>query len=634
MGLKRTPVNYLYFGALFVFLLVLIAGSIFTKAHLGNSAIFFVLYAVGQALLEVTLFAFFGILVRQYLGKVVFALFIGGTFFVMFIHLFDFMMDRVLDLSAWEAFKIFVLEENWSQFLLLLDASGISLWAWLLFFATLAALPWLGILLYRITNTVVQKRPLMLRQAHFLQVFFCTFAALFLWDFSASRTISPDVYTAFIKSLPWKLTFLKPQTVSLSMPGALTPLPTDESMEQAIAHEKSSIKKKPNIYLFIIESLREDAITADIAPHLHAFKQQQTHYDLALSNGNATHISWFSIFHSQYPYAFRQVKEQSTKGSFALQLLKKWGYNIRLYTSAELAYYGMGELLFGKEYSLLDAHRTFHLPPPAQAADSDTEGLKALQADLLDPKLQQGQLCIVFWDGTHFAYSWPKTWAPKFSPFAKEFAYFQTFHSEKTLGKLKNRYYNAIHYMDSLFGQFLQTLPNREEAVIIVTGDHGEEFFEHGHLFHNSHLVQEQMHIPLYFQFPGKKAAPRSVISQMDIFPSLIDFLSDREPQFLKGRSLFRTVENPFAITARFNAGLTPYEFSIHNGQTKLVGQFLNRKQIFKADEIQILSLQNKEGRSLGAMSDFSTFLHQEFGFAFHQLFESSLGTFEQPVQK
>lgn len=612
-------VNYLYFGLFLSLLVLLTASSIFTKENLGGSQFFFFLYALGQGVLETALFVTLAFAIRKFLGKIIAAFFIGITFIALFVHVFDFLMDRILDLSVWEALQVFVFEENLENFFYLLDASGISLWIWFVIFAFLASLPLLGILLYQISGKIADKRPIAFSHSHFFQACLCIPLALIFWDFSASKVIHPDAYTAFRKSLPWKFTFLQPQSVMLSLKNPLHQPLNEEAVIRTIDEDHTLLTKRPNIYLFIAESLREDAITPNVAPNLSQFKNHSLYFDQALANGNGTHLSWFSLFHSQFPYRWKQSQNYWKSGSPALNLLKKWGYKIRLYSSAQLSYYGMEKLLFD---NLLDSRQTFHHVSPVRAADTDAAALVQLQQDLAEnPELRQGQICIVFWDCTHFDYSWPKNWSPKFTPFAQEFAYFKAFYSRKTIDAIKNRYYNAVNYMDSLFGSFLQNLPNSDEAIVIFTGDHGEEFFDHGHLFHNSHLTKEQTHIPLYFKFGNgeKKATFRNVVSQMDIFPSIIDYLSGSFPWFLEGNSLFQKPAFPYAVTARFNAGNTPYEFSIHNGTHKLIAQFANRKNIFESRLLQIISLRTSEDRSVN-IDSVEDWVEQEFGPAIKRL--------------
>ncbi len=51
-----------------------------------------------------------------------------------------------------------------------------------------------------------------------------------------------------------------------------------------------------------------------------------------------------------------------------------------------------------------------------------------------------------------------------------------------------------------------------ESTVVIITGDHGEEFYEHGYWGHTSAYSPEQVKVPLFFTCRAGQAA-RSIIS-------------------------------------------------------------------------------------------------------------------------
>ena len=311
-------------------------------------------------------------------------------------------------------------------------------------------------------------------------------------------------------------------------------------------------------------------------------------------------------------------------GSPPLNLLKKWGYKIRVYSSAQLKYYEMEELLFGKGLNLLDSYQTFHHAPPLSAADTDAQAIAQWKKDLSDnPDLREGQLVVIFLDSTHFNYSWPQDWKLKFVPISHHVDYFNVFQSKGQIGKIKNRYRNSVNYVDSLFGNFMKDLADKENAVVIVTGDHGEEFFEHGHLFHGSHLTHEQTNIPLYMKFGQRKEnKPPAVVSQMDIFPSLLHYLSGRQVVFLEGRSIFSSDHWPYAIISRFNAGRSPYEFCIHNGDHKMIVQFENKKEIFRSGNLKIRSLWSRQDTCLfDCKQDIQNWVQMEFGPAVERLF-------------
>lgn len=622
---SRIRLNYIYFGFFLFLLLIISASMIFVKDSLSESKIFFFLYAGGQALLEIALLLLCGFLIQKVFGKTGFSIFIGFTFILFILHIFDFLMERILDLSIWETVG-FVLDENWTNFIYLLDASGIPFWIWGVMFSFLAMLPFLGILFYHFSAKLSRNKPLFFKKEWLFQIFICLPIGLIFWEYSVSHWIHPNSYTGFVKSLPWKFTFLQPKHVAFSLPHPLKEAPKEESFRIAIEKESTQLSSKPNIYLFVVESFREDFITQEIAPHLTQFKEESNHFQLALSNGNGTHLSWFSIFHSQFPHYWKELKNSGWQmGSPPIQLLKKWGYQVRLYSSAELNYYGMEHLLFGENHHLVDSFNIFHHSSPICACDADALALDALQQDLKDPALQEGQLIIVFWDSTHFNYSWPKITPFKFSPVATDASYFQLFHSADTVERIKNRYRNAVFYIDSLFEKFMKTLPKKEEAIVVVTGDHGEEFLEHGHLFHCSHLVHEQTNIPLYMKF-GKKKCPTTTqfVSQIDIFPSIIHYLSEKESSLFEGQSIFNQNRWPFVFMARFNAGRHPYEFCIHNGKNKFIAQFANKKNIFQSKQLKIRSLcDQKDSHLCKSTEHIQEWIQTEFGEALHRLYSN-----------
>lgn len=628
MEKKRIRCNYLYYGFFFCLLLLTSTGGVFAKENLQGSLFFFSLYAAMQATLETALLVFIGSLIERFCKKIFFHAFIGLTFVFAALHIFEFVLERIIDLSVWEALDTFILDESFSNFIYLLDASGVPMWAWALFFITVALFPFLGILWYRLLDQIARKKPLVIRTDVFLLTFFCLPAGLLFWDYSASRAIHPDVYSACIKALPWKFTFLQPKSVVVSVPGSFPMPPEEEAVFRSIEENQTVLKEKPNIYLFIVESLRGDCITEEIAPHLHQFKKGALYADVTCSNANATPLSWFSIFHSEYPtvWTWRQKKDWKG-GSAPLALLKKWGYKIHLYSSANLGYYNMEKLLFGKGQSLVDTYKPFHHAPPVSAAESDAKALSELQKDLAShPELQKGQVFIVFLDSTHFDYSWPKTRKPKFTPFATEFAYFKLFYTAPSLELIKNRYRNAVNYVDALFGEFLQFLPHPEEAIVVFTGDHGEEFMEKGHLFHLTHLVDEQMNIPLFMRFGSKEPFKvDGLISQIDIFPSIFHALSGSPLELggFKGQSLFLKNRWPFAMVARFNASRAPYEFCLHNGLHKLTMRFMNRKDIFAKQDLRICSFRDRQDRPLFYSEEkVKEEIQAQFGPALEHLFQ------------
>lgn len=80
-----------------------------------------------------------------------------------------------------------------------------------------------------------------------------------------------------------------------------------------------------------------------------------------------------------------------------------------------------------------------------------------------------------------------------------------------------------------------------EDILIIATGDHGEEYFEHGNFGHGAgSLYDEILHVPLIIVYP-KRFLPSTIhqpIALLDIAPTIADLLSSQVPPRMLGDSL------------------------------------------------------------------------------------------------
>jgi len=93
------------------------------------------------------------------------------------------------------------------------------------------------------------------------------------------------------------------------------------------------------------------------------------------------------------------------------------------------------------------------------------------------------------------------------------------------------RYDGEIRYVDERIGEVLDRLDAlgvADETVVVVTGDHGEQFFEHGSIKHGTTIFQEEVHVPLIVAGAGVTSAPRRVgatVAGVDLYPTLLDVL-------------------------------------------------------------------------------------------------------------
>jgi arylsulfatase len=119
-------------------------------------------------------------------------------------------------------------------------------------------------------------------------------------------------------------------------------------------------------------------------------------------------------------------------------------------------------------------------------------------------------------------------------------------HSPAEADALVARYDAEIAYFDRHFGRFLEALRERglyDEALVIVTSDHGEEFAEHGGFAHAHSLYNELLHVPLVIKYPaGLRVSPGSeaeVAGLVDVVPTVRDVLGASWPVAgFRGQSL------------------------------------------------------------------------------------------------
>ena len=92
-----------------------------------------------------------------------------------------------------------------------------------------------------------------------------------------------------------------------------------------------------------------------------------------------------------------------------------------------------------------------------------------------------------------------------------------------------NHYKNAVNYSDHVVGEFLDVAKKRDllkNSIIIITSDHGAEFYEHGFWGHNSAFTKEQVMAPFILYLPGKDAKKIDAItSHLDIAPTLLELM-------------------------------------------------------------------------------------------------------------
>jgi arylsulfatase A-like enzyme len=120
-------------------------------------------------------------------------------------------------------------------------------------------------------------------------------------------------------------------------------------------------------------------------------------------------------------------------------------------------------------------------------------------------------------------------------------------------------YDGSIRAMDAEIGRLVERLREfglDRKVLLVFTGDHGEEFFEHGRAFHGQSVYGELNNMPLVVWGPGVVGAGQTVeetVQTVDLMPTLLELSGLRIPPGVQGHSL-ASLLSPGAANGRGTA--------------------------------------------------------------------------------
>jgi len=135
----------------------------------------------------------------------------------------------------------------------------------------------------------------------------------------------------------------------------------------------------------------------------------------------------------------------------------------------------------------------------------------------------------------------------------------------------------------------LKTFNLYNRTLIILTSDHGEEFYDHEAWLHQHSLYNETIKIPLIIKFPHSKFKGKrisNIVRIIDIMPTILDYFDIEHSTFrLDGESLMNLIEGNGKKNRVFISDLAlikykdvyPTIIAINNGTLKLI---LNKRVI------------------------------------------------------
>ncbi|NOT16425.1 MAG: sulfatase-like hydrolase/transferase [Methylotenera sp.] len=287
--------------------------------------------------------------------------------------------------------------------------------------------------------------------------------------------------------------------------------------------------KPYNIIWLTSESWRADTLDEKVMPNSWEFAKNAARFTRNYSTGNGTRMGVFGMFTGipgNYWFPFLETR----RGAAIIDVLQQQQYQISLYTSAKFSYPEFDKTIFAQVPS-----EQMHEGKAKTGWESDRDNVTDLLSfiDKRDPS--RPFFTFMFFESPHARYYFPPE-SVIAKPYRDDINY-ATISKKKfkdDITPIKNRYINSVHHLDMQYGRIFNYLKEHQlldNTIVILIGDHGEEFMEHGFWGHNSTFVDEQVRTPLVIYTPGMKPlVSNEMTSHMDVIPTIMPLLGVTNP--------------------------------------------------------------------------------------------------------
>ncbi len=314
----------------------------------------------------------------------------------------------------------------------------------------------------------------------------------------------------------------------------------------------------PNVLFVVTDTLRTDRLgcygsEAGLTPYLDELASEGLRFTDASSHAPWTLPSMASMLTSLNP------AEHGAGGKLGgFQLLDRGVTTLPgVFAQRGWQTHAIANVLFLNEtFGLTRDFASTDIVAPTTNMDMRSAG-STTQAALnwLDRRSEEPFFLFVHYFDPHAVYAPPSPFRERFAPGIEESFVFGTRQQMVDLraGRLRippgvirrasKLYDGEVAYMDAEIGRLLDGLEMRglkDNTVVVLTADHGEEFLDHGGFEHGHTLYRELTHIPLLLRFPPaiEPGVAQQAVAHMDVAPTLCQLADIAVPEQFLGRSL------------------------------------------------------------------------------------------------
>jgi len=286
--------------------------------------------------------------------------------------------------------------------------------------------------------------------------------------------------------------------------------------------------KKYNIVIIVIDGLRSDMLDPEVMPNVWNFSRNNIVFSDHYSGGNGTRFGIFTLLygiHGTYWHNFLAYRVPPV----LIDTLLDGGYDINIFSSTRLTFPEFRKTAFLR----VPDHISDSFPDETAIPERDWLITDRFIEHLKSRDRNAPLFTFLYYNSSHQPFTYPKEFE-KFRPvFNREINYFSDANRENA-PLIMNKYKNAVFYSDHLAGMVINALRTErmlEDTIVIITGDHGEEFYENGFLGHTSAFTDSQLRTAFVMKYPGHSSRTvTKITSHLDLVPTLMETLGCVSP--------------------------------------------------------------------------------------------------------
>ena len=284
-----------------------------------------------------------------------------------------------------------------------------------------------------------------------------------------------------------------------------------------IAPTGATPSARPNIVVAVLESWRFDRMSAEVTPNIAAIGDESLVFSNHLSTGTVTDKGMFGLVYGVSPVYFNTAVGAGRETTI-IQATKALGYDHWILANQDIEVNKLDTLLF-------NGIEPIQSLPKGAVYEGDRQVVRQFEQLLTQKSAEQPFFSLMLFNSSHFPYWTPPDMDLPFLP-DERFAISKANDATDPTAYF-NQYSNSLYYLDSLVGEVRQSLIDQGEwdnTILVITGDHGEEFADQDQVFwgHGSNFSRYQTSVPLVIHWPGKSASLEYRTSHEDIMPTLI----------------------------------------------------------------------------------------------------------------